>query len=281
MATLEEHRIGSAAEPGTPALTPAKSQTRGWQAPKYQAGTVLVGLLALAAWEAGVRLDVVSGLLFPAPSKILASAWQLALAGTLGTAVLQSVVRMGLGVLIGGTAGLIVGLLMGYVRPLGAILDPIIAAIHPIPKIAIFPLILVFFGMGESSKLVITSLAAFFPVLIGAMSGVRSLPPAYFDVARNYGASRWLTIRRVVLPGSLPFVGTGVMLAINLALLLTISVEMIGANDGLGGLIWRAWQTMRTEQVYVGLGVIVVLGVTSNALFRRLGHRLTPWQAKW
>jgi NitT/TauT family transport system permease protein len=251
---------------------------RRWRAPGYGAGAALLGLVGLLAWEAASRAGLVSGLLFPAPSTILASAWRLTRSGELGLATLQSALRLGPGLLLGGAAGLGLGLLMGYWRPLGALLDPLVAAAHPIPKIAIFPLILVFFGMGETSKIVVTSLAAFFPVLIGTVAGVRSLPALYFDVARNYGAGRWLTIRRVVLPGSLPFVGAGVVLAFNLALLLTISVEMIGAGDGLGGLIWRAWQTMRTEQVYVGLGVIVVLGVSSNFVFRRLAQRFMPWQ---
>jgi ABC-type nitrate/sulfonate/bicarbonate transport system permease component len=123
-------------------------------------------------------------------------------------------------------------------------------------------------------------LAAFFPMVINTLAGVRSIQPVYFDVARNYGASGLLTLRRVVLPGSLPSIFSGLLLAFNLTLLLTIAVEMISATGGLGWLVWRAWQVMRTEEVYVSLAVIMLLGVGSNGVLRALYWWLAPWQVE-
>jgi ABC-type nitrate/sulfonate/bicarbonate transport system permease component len=279
MAYLEEHRSRSAAEP--PARPLAERRARLLQrlhlaAPAAVPWLLVLGVLLL--WEAGVRLGLVAPLLFPAPSTIAAAGWKLLLAGVLLPNLGRTLARLGLGLLCGGSAGLALGLLMGWLPALRRALGPLVAAAHPIPKIAIFPLILVIFGMGETSKVVVTSLAAFFPMLVNTAAGVRHIQPIYFEVARNYGASRWLTIRRVVLPGSLPFVLAGLQLAFNLSLLMTIAVEMINSNDGVGWLLWRGWQVMRTEDVYVSLALVIAVGVSANRLIQWLSRQVVPWQ---
>jgi NitT/TauT family transport system permease protein len=223
---------------------------------------------------------MISALLFPAPSTILATIGRLSASGVLFEHTLASLNRLAMGVLIGGTSGTLLGLLMGWSRPLRILLDPFIAAAHPIPKIAILPLILIFFGLGDTSKIVVTSLAAFFPMLINSLAGVRQIHPIYFEVAKNYGASPLRTFLRVILPASLPFVLTGVLLAVNITLLLTIAIEMVTATNGLGWLIWQAWQTMRIEEVYASLVVIAVIGLVTNTLMHRIIAWLVPWQTE-
>ena len=158
------------------------------------------------------------------------------------------------------------------------LLDPVIAAAHPIPKIAVLPLAMIVFGIGETSKIVLVAVAAFFPLAINTAAGIRQIPRLYFEVAHNYGASALMLCRRVIIPGSLPMIMTGLRLAVNIAFTITISVEIITAQKGLGAIIWLAWETLRTEELYAALTVIALLGVSINWSIKRLTIWLLPWQ---
>jgi NitT/TauT family transport system permease protein len=166
---------------------------------------------------------------------------------------------------------------MGWSTRLRSFFDPIVAALHPIPKISVLPLIMVVFGIGEVSRLVIVAIASFFPMLINSMAGVLQINPIYFDVAKNYGAGRLNLFRRLILPGSLPFVLTGARLALNSAFVITIVVEMVFARQGVGQMIFYAWQTFRIEELYASILVISVFGITLNFLLRRLKRLVVPW----
>jgi NitT/TauT family transport system permease protein len=181
------------------------------------------------------------------------------------------------GFAVGSLAGLLLGLSMGWLPWLRNVLDPLFASIHPVPKMALFPLVLIIFGLGESSKIVMISIAAFFPMLINSMAGVRQIDPLFFDIARNYGATRGQIFRRVVLPGSLPFVLSGVRLAMNNSILLTIVVEMIVGRTGLGSMIWFSWETLRTDYLYAALFTISVVGLSINRGLERSTRVLVPW----
>ncbi len=167
---------------------------------------------------------------------------------------------------------------MGWPRWIRAAIDPLVAAIHPVPKIAILPLLMIIFGIGEASKLAVVAIATFFPMAINAMTGVCQISPIHFEMAKNYGAHPFKTFTRVVIPGSLPMVMAGARLAVNMALLLTIAVELVSAKEGLGALIWLAWETLRTEHLYAGLAVIVALGISFNGIIQLITARLIPWQ---
>ena len=128
--------------------------------------------------------------------------------------------------------------------------------------------------------MVVVAVGVFFPMLINTMAGVRQISLIHFEVAQNYGASLFKVFTRVVVPGSLPLVLTGARLALNIALLLTIAVEMVAAQEGLGEMIWFAWETLRTEELYASLIVIAALGISFNFLLQRLRARLVPWQVE-
>jgi NitT/TauT family transport system permease protein len=237
-----------------------------------------ISLAVLLAWEAGVRGGRIVPLLFPAPSSILATTLGALASGSLLGDLGATLMRVVLGVLLGSVAGILVGLAMGWWRPLRAALDPFVAGAYAVPKIAVLPLFLVFFGVGELPKVIIATLSAFFPVLISSMDGVRQIHPEYFQVAENYGANRLRVVTRVLLPGSLPYVLTGVRLGLNATLLLTVAAEMVTGQTGLGAVIWRAWETMRTEQLYASLLIIVTLGVGANVALQALARTVMPWQ---
>jgi len=240
----------------------------------------LIVLCTLTVWEWSVHSGRLSALFFPAPSVVVMTIVRLLRSGELVTHTRATLLRVVFGLVLGGVPGLLVGLAMGWWRPLRDALDPLVAAVHPLPKIAVLPLIMIIFGIGKSSKVVAIAVGTFFPMLINSMAGVRQLSPIHFEVAENYGANPLQVLTRVVIPGSLPLVLVGARLAVNIALLFTIAVELVSAREGLGEMIWLAWQTLRTEDLYASLAVIGALGIVFNLLLQFLAKRLVPWHAE-
>ncbi len=237
-----------------------------------------LGIVALAAWEAASRARLLPAIAFPPPSAAGAALAHLAWDGSLLAHLGATVARVGEGMILGTLPAAVLGLLMGWSPRLRAILDPFVAALHPLPKVALLPLLMVFFGIGELSKVTAVAIGAFFPMLLSAVAGVRHIAPSLFEVAANYGATRRKVFARVVLPGSMPLLLTGLRLSFNVALLITIAVELMGAERGIGTLLWLAWQTLRTDRLYAGLAVIACVGMAFNAIVLLLARRLLPWR---
>lgn len=241
-------------------------------------GPILMVSAVFAIWELLDRSGVVSSVFVPRPSAILGALAQHLRSGDVMIHTAATVGRTLAGFGIGAAAGLVVGFAMGAWPRLHAQLDPLVALVHPIPKIAVLPLILVLFGIGEASKVALGALGAFFPMLINTVAAVRHISPTYFEVARSYNAGPIRTFTRVVLPGSLPLVFTGARLAITVALTLVIAGELLVAQRGLGHMLWFAWQTMRIPDVYAWLLVTGGLGVALNALLEWAASRVMPWR---
>lgn len=253
---------------------------------KFERWIAVISLfLFFAIWELLADFKLISTLFFPAPHEILVTFWKMLVAGKFVAFhkpdfpgnLIVSLIRVALGVLAGLLPGVLLGLAMGWSKRVREVLDPFIAATNPIPKLAIFPLIMIIFGIGEASKIVSIAITTFFPMLINSMAGVRQLNPVYFEVAQNYGANRWKTFTRVVLPGSLPMILAGFRIAFSLAFVITIAVELLTANAGLGVLIWFSWETLRTEDLYATLFVISVVGYLINVVLVKFSYYLTPW----
>lgn len=241
---------------------------------------VITVAVVLTMWEWQVRVGRIPALFFPAPSTVASTLVRLLTGRVLPPNLAATLLRVFVGLALGGIPGLILGLVLGWSRQLRAIIDPLIAALHPLPKIAMLPLIMIIFGIGEASKVVVIAVASFFPMLINTAAGVRQIRPIYFEVAENYGARMLQVFARVVLPGSLPLVLSGLRLALNTALLLAIAVELVAAQEGLGAMIWFAWETLRTEELYATLAVAAALGIGFNFLVQRLTNKLVPWQVE-
>ncbi len=238
----------------------------------------LLWLIVVLAWELGTRSGSISRLFFPAPSTILNTLANMLTSGKLLTDLGYTLLRFSLGLAFGGCLGLLLGLLMGWSQVVRVVANPIVAAIHPLPKLALLPLALIIFGIGEQSRIVLIALTAFFPLLINSMAGVQQIDNLTLEVARHYGVRGWTLIRRVILPGSLPMILAGIQLAVNAALLVTVSVELVTAHQGLGATIWLAWQTLRVEELYATLLVIALLGLITNRALEWLTTYALPWQ---
>jgi NitT/TauT family transport system permease protein len=240
----------------------------------------LVGAVLLATWELVVQTGLYSGLFLPAPSHIAASLGSMAAAGTLWAHLGVTLTRILLGLVGGATIGVLLGLAMGMSRRLRRVFDPIVAALHPIPRLAFFPLLIVLFGIGEVSKLAAVSIGAFFPMLLNTVAGVRGMNPVHLELARSFGATRQQMFMRVLLPGSMPLMLTGLRLSANVAFHATIGVEMVGSRTGIGSLLWLSWQTFRIDQLYATLTLIATIGIGLATIIRWITVRGAPWLAE-
>lgn len=240
---------------------------------------VMSPLVLLALWEITVRLGLLDARFFPAPTSIVSTFVSLVQSGELLLNTWISLQRLFFGFLLGGIPALALGTVMGLSRPVRAAIDPLIAATYPIPKSAILPLILLIFGLGEMSKVVMVAIGVFFPVVINTMAGVLEIDKIYHDVSKNFGASRWQVFRTVALPGAMPLIMTGIKLGVGMGLILIAIAEMVGAKSGLGFMIWNAWQTFSVETMYVGLVVIAILGFLFSLILNELERFIIPWKS--
>lgn len=241
--------------------------------------SVVSPLALVLIWELAADFNFIDVRFFPAPSKIFQTLGSLAASGDLWTNTWASLHRLFWGFLWGGVPGLMIGVSMGLNKTLRAILDPIVAATYPIPKSAILPLILLIFGLGEASKVVMVAIGIFYPILINSMAGVLEINKIHFDVSRNFGANRWQVFRTVALPGALPLIMTGVKLGVGMGLILIAIAEMVGAKSGLGYMIWNAWEILSVETMYVGLFVIACLGLIFSLILNEIERFLIPWKS--
>lgn len=239
---------------------------------------VLSPLLLLLVWELCARTGVVDTRFFPAPTSIAAKLVELSESGELWTNLSASLQRLLWGTLLGGIPALAIGIVMGLYRPLRAAIDPLISATYPVPKSAILPLILLIFGLGETSKIVMVALGVFYPVVINTVTGVQQIDKIYLDVGKNFRASRWQTFRTIALPGALPSIMAGIKLGIGMGLILIAISEMVGAKTGIGFMIWDAWQVLSVETMYVGLVVISILGFVLTLILNEVEGWVLPWK---
>lgn len=244
---------------------------------KDRAIAAAIALMLATVWEAAARGRWIDPSFFPPPTRILAALVTLA-QNELAANVVITLGRVLGGVVIGVIPGIVFGLAVGSSPRLLRIVDPFISAIHPLPKIVLFPLFIVIFGIGEWAKIMSIALTVFFPSMINSAAGARQIPPLYLEVIRGYGGGRLAAVRHVILPGSLPLILNGIRIAVNLALLVTIAMEFTVVSPGIGSIIWLSLQTMRIEQLYAGIVVISLLGIMLNVPIQWLLRRTAQWQ---
>jgi NitT/TauT family transport system permease protein len=275
---IEKRELAQSAEAAAPAAEPSSPAGRRSWVERFISLASPLALLLI--WEVLVRSKVLDRRFFPAPSQVLRALYDLLVTGVLIEDVRVSLVRIAAGFTIGALAGLVVGLLMGVSRLIRAAGKPLFGVLYPIPKIAILPLVMLVFGIGETSKYVIVAIGVFFLVLLNTMAGVINIERIYLDVGRNYGAGRLDVLRRIALPGALPFIFTGIRLGWGTGLLLIVAAEFISSKAGLGYLIWNSWQTFSVEEMYAGLLTISALGLLSFAILDVLERWLLPWKTE-
>ncbi|HYB43706.1 MAG TPA: ABC transporter permease [Candidatus Methylomirabilis sp.] len=236
----------------------------------------LLGLLAL--WELATRIGWVPALFLPSPLGVIGELAGMASSGQLFVHLAASLRRLFLGLAVGAGAGISAGVAVGFFSLAEAVGQPLIAATFPIPKIALLPLLILWLGIGEASKVTVIALGVFFPMAINTYTGVRQADPLLIRAAVSFGAGRADVIRKVVIPSALPMVFAGLRLAAGTALLLLVAAEMIGAESGIGFLVLQAGNLMETTKLMVGIAVLSLLGVASHWALSGLERLAIPWK---
>ena len=236
----------------------------------------LVGLVVL--WEIVARIGWVPVLFLPSPLGVVAEGSEMVMSGELLGHLAASLRRLLFGFAVGGGLGVIVGIAVGFFSVAEAVGTPLIAATFPVPKIALLPLLILWLGLGEPSKIAVIALGVFFPMAINTYTGVRQADALLVRAAVSFGARRWSVIRKVILPSALPMIFAGLRLGAGTALLLLVAAEMIAVESGIGFLVLHAGNIMATTKLMVGIVVLSLLGVLSHWGLNRLERLAIPWQ---
>jgi NitT/TauT family transport system permease protein len=235
-------------------------------------------VIFLALWEALPRLGIVSEAYLSPPSAVVASIAQLIDNGQLWKHVAASLQRSLWGLLLASFAGVVLGLLIGGFKRLATIVDPVLQLFRQTSAFALFPVFILFLGIGELSKVAIIFWASFWPVLLGTVSGVKQVDRLLVNSALSMGASQRFIFFKVVLPASLPSIFTGVRLAGAYSITALVAAEMIGAHSGLGFLTLNSQETFQIPTMYAGILLLAVLGLLLNYLLALLERRLLRWR---
>ncbi|MCU1374277.1 MAG: hypothetical protein JWO68_1563 [Actinomycetia bacterium] len=261
--------------PGARELNPAKSVRRDKQLTRVLSIAVPVALILL--WQGAAEWGWIDIRFFPAPTQIVSDWRGMFKDGQYWTHLWASVQRILYGYLWGAGLGLIVGLMIGRTKMIKAALEPTIVALYTVPKLAILPLLLLIFGIGESPKIMLIAITVFFIVLINTTGALETVPAGHIEAGRSFGLNRFDMVRHVILPSALPQIFIGLRLAAGIAVLALVGAEFVAAKAGLGFLIWNSWNIGIPSYMYIGIISIAILGVLTNSLLRFLQKLAVPW----
>lgn len=238
-------------------------------------------VLLLAAWELFAQIGWLSPQVLPAPSKVIRTAYKLAISGTLLNDLGVSMLRAATGFAIGGSIGFALGTLVGFSRIAEALVDRSVQMIRAIPFLALLPLVIVWLGVGEGQKIFLVALGVAFPIYINTTLGIRQVDPKLLELGRVQGLSTWQLIRRIILPGALPSILTGIRYSLATAWLALVVAETIGAQSGLGFLAMDAREFLRTDVIVLTIVIYALIGVAADSIAKLLERRLLAWHPNY
>lgn len=234
-------------------------------------------VLLVAVWEILAQTGYVTPQVLPAPSKVVRTAFKLATSGSLLEDLGTSLLRAAVGFAIGGAIAFVLGILVGFSRLAEALVDRSVQMIRAIPFLALLPLVIVWFGVGEGQKIFLVALGVAFPIYINTTLGIRQVDPKLLELGRVQGLSTAQTIWRIILPGALPSILTGVRYSLATAWLALVVAETIGAQAGIGFLAMDAREFLRTDVVVLTIIIYALIGVVADSVARLLERRLLAW----
>jgi NitT/TauT family transport system permease protein len=220
----------------------------------------------------------VNPLFLPVPSAIAVAIYKLAVSGALWHHLSWSIMRIGVGWILGTIAGVIVGFAIGLSSLARGVGITFISALFPIPKIALLPLLILWLGIGEEPKIATIALGVFFSTAISVYSGVDAVPRNLIRMAQSFNVPFHAIVRRVIWPGALPSILSGFRISASVALLLVVSAEMIGAEFGIGAFVLQAGNLMQTDQLLAGVVILSLFGLAVGRLINFLETRLLHWR---
>lgn len=237
----------------------------------------------VALWEILTHLLLENELLIPPPSSVLNSFWTLLLNGQLEKHFLATLLEFAYGFSTACIIGVVLGYLMGMYKWFDEIMDPWIAALYSIPIITIVPLIIIWFGIGMMSKVIVVFKITAVAIILNTAAGIKTLNPVWLELAKSLRLSPWETTYKIRFPGALPFIITGMRLGVGRALLGVVVAELMAANAGLGYLLRDSSETWDSPKLFVTVILLAVIGLVSFNLIKRLERRMAPWRqgAEW
>ncbi|MGO4108469.1 ABC transporter permease [Paenibacillus sp. YAF4_2] len=237
-----------------------------------------IPVILLILWQIAASAGYISPTFMPSPGSILQAFWTLVTSGNLLHHLLVSMGRAGLGFLIGGAAGLLLGLLNGMFRKAQYLLDPSIQALRLVPHLAIAPLIILWFGFGETSKIAIIVTGSFFPLYINTFLGIRNVDNKLFEVASILGFSPLKRLIKLIIPASLPDILIGMRISLAVSWIGLVVAELIGSRSGIGFLINEAKQNSETSIIFVGIIIFAVIGKLIDSFMKGFESRWLNWR---
>lgn len=234
--------------------------------------------VALAAWEALWVAGRISPLFFTGPSAVAQRFWEEWTDGRLRADLAYSGLNFAIGVGLAISLGVVAGVVLGWYRRLAMVFEPFLTSLYATPRVALVPLILIWFGIGMWSKVFIVFINAFFPVLINTIGGVKAIDRDLLRAARSFCASDWQIFTTVVLPGSVPFILTGVRQAVALGLIGVVVGEMFGGSEGIGYMVAYGGQTFQTDTVFLGVVIVACAGIVLTWVAERLERHFSRWR---
>jgi NitT/TauT family transport system permease protein len=238
-------------------------------------------LLLLAIWQSFDAMRLIDPRFFPPPTQVAADAAAILADATQRAQLLADTLvtlrRLAIGFGLGSVSGVVMGLAMAVSPRLRFGFGPVVYGTYPLPKIAIFPLLIALFGIGEGGKTALVTMGVFYMTCINTLSGVLYAAPIYRDVARAFRVPALTNWLHIVLPSAMPSIMTGLKLGLGQALILVVSAEFVSADDGIGHYIWDSWQVLAIPRMFVGLVMVTVIGGLAVLLGSVAERRLVPW----
>ena len=233
----------------------------------------------LVAWQLFVDLRGIPPIYLPAPTAIARALVSMTVDGSLPFHLGVTLLRIFAGFAVAAVFGVLLGVLMGMSRLVARIADPWIAALYPLPKISLIPLLIIWLGTGEAYKIVISAVTAFFPIVMSTYAGVRQVDRGLVKAAEDLGAGRRQIQLKVVIPAAIPNILSGLHLGMGVTIILVVAAEMIGGSRraGMGYLLINAGQIMETEKVFASLVVLAVMGAAVIKLQQWIDRKIAPW----
>jgi NitT/TauT family transport system permease protein len=238
----------------------------------------IVFVALIAAAEIGTRSGWIGALTLPRPSDVLDTFVQLYQSGLLWKHLTPSLTRLLVGALLGVSVGISVGVLIGLFSYVRSGLVPLVAAIFPIPKIALLPLFVIWFGIDEGSKYALIAFGTFTPTVVATYGAVDNVDRTLIRMGQSFGLSWWSIVRKIVLPGAMPGILSGLRISLAIAIILLVAAEMLGAEYGIGAYILEAGSLYDLERLFVGVAILSLLGIGVSAAIGAVERYLLRWR---
>jgi len=269
-----------AAPNAAPNATPQAVHFRGggFTVRRHPLAALAAFALLIGLWEGASRLGLASPLFLPPPSAVGTALTAMVTDGSLWLNLKASLMRIGVGWVLGTLGGVTVGFAMGIGSLARAVGVPLVSAFFPIPKIALLPLFILWFGIGEPAKFATIGFGVFFPTVIATYSAIDSVPRNLIRMAQSFGLPWGAILRSIVLPGALPGILAGFRITASIALILVVAAEMIGAEYGIGAFVLTAGNLMQTDTLLAGVLVLSLMGLTIGTVLSVLERRLLKWR---